>query len=113
MDNEVWYKVDNVAKVFLASYNKRDTRSFRVSCTLFEDIDEETLQEAVEKTIIERPQFQVLIRKGLFWHYMEATDTKPKVREEHTRPCPMLYGVEREGKLHYRVQLRKRSDENL
>lgn len=103
MDNEVWYKVDNVAKVFLASYNKRDTRSFRVSCTLFENIDEEILQQAVEKTIVERPQFQVIIRKGLFWHYMEATDVKPKVREERTRPCPTLYGVEREGKLHYRV----------
>ena len=34
-----WYKVDNVAKVFLASVTRRDPRVFRISCTLTEDID--------------------------------------------------------------------------
>lgn len=103
MDNQAWYKMDNVAKVFLATCNKRDTRSFRVSCTLFEDIDPIILQEAVEKTIIERPQFQVTIHKGFFWHYMEAVERKPKVKIESERPCPELYAAQREGKLHYRV----------
>lgn len=103
MQHHVWYKMDNVAKVFLASCNKRDTRSFRVTCTLFEDIDPTILQEAVEKTVTERPQFQVTIHKGFFWHYMEAVDRKVKVKPESDRPCPELYAPEREGKLHYRV----------
>ena len=51
MENEVWYKMDNVAKVFLATYNKRDTRSFRVSCTLKGKIDPELLQKALEATV--------------------------------------------------------------
>ena len=33
-----WYKVDNVANVFLATMVKRDTRSLRISITLKEDI---------------------------------------------------------------------------
>ena len=47
MGSNNWYKIDNVAKVFLATVGKRDTRAFRVSCTLTEDIDPELLQKAV------------------------------------------------------------------
>ena len=45
---ETWYKVDNVAKVFLASINRRDPRVFRVSCTLNEDVDPDRLNQALE-----------------------------------------------------------------
>ena len=38
-----WYKVDNVAKVFLATNTRRDPRVFRISCTLQEQIDPELL----------------------------------------------------------------------
>lgn len=103
MENEVWYKMDNVAKVFLATYNKRDTRSFRVSCTLKEKIDPELLQKALEATVLVRPQFQVSIHKGLFWHYMGVNSKLPVVTEENERPCPVLYGTQKEGQLHYKV----------
>ena len=38
-----WYKVDNVAKVFLATNTRRDPRVFRISCTLQEQIDPKLL----------------------------------------------------------------------
>lgn len=103
MNTENWYKVDNVAKVFLATHNERDTRSLRVSCTLTEPIDPELLQKALDATIKRRPQFQVRIRRGLFWHYLESTDVKPVVLREHDRPCPILYGKNYTGILHYSV----------
>ena len=34
MSETTWYKTDNVAKVFLASHNRRDTRTMRESVTL-------------------------------------------------------------------------------
>lgn len=40
--SDSWYKVDNVAKVFLATASQRDPRVFRISCTLQEDIDPDT-----------------------------------------------------------------------
>ena len=46
---ETWYKVDNVAKVFLASINRRDPRVFRVSCTLNEDVEPDRLNQALEQ----------------------------------------------------------------
>lgn len=103
MSNSIWYKVDNVSKVFLASYTRRDSRSFRVSCMLNENVDANILEKALKLAVKQRPQYQVIIHKGLFWHYMEKTDKTVKVKEENKRPCPYLYGPGREGKLHYSV----------
>ena len=102
MGSENWYKIDNVAKIFLATVSKRDTRAFRLSCTLKENIDPELLQEAVISAIQDRPQVQVRIRRGIFWHYMEDTDLEPKVTEEQDRICPLLY-VPAKTMLHYQV----------
>ena len=60
MGSNNWYKIDNVAKVFLATVGKRDTRAFRVSCTLTEDIDPELLQKAVLSAYQELVKLQLL-----------------------------------------------------
>lgn len=102
MGSDKWYKVDNVAKVFLATVSKRDTRTLRVSCTLKEEVDPNLLQQAVLSAIQDRPQFQVRIRRGIFWHYMEDTDILPQVTQESERICPLLY-VPAKAMLHYQV----------
>ena len=95
--------MDNVARLFLATHTKRDPRCLRVSCSLNEMIDRDTLQKALDTTISLRPEFQVRIRRGFFWHYMEQTDARPVVTEEDDRPCPILYGSNYRGILHYKV----------
>ena len=101
--NSDWYKLDNVAKVFLASYNKRNPRSIRVSCVLNESIDRDVLERALTLTVRERPQFQVRIRRGFFWNYLEQTDVMPVAVPESGGPCPSLYGGAYKGVLHYLV----------
>lgn len=103
MNRENWYKVDNVAKVFLATHTEQDTRSLRVSCSLYEPVDPALLEEALMATIKARPLFQVRIRRGFFWHYIEGTDQLPMVAPESERPCPVLYGKNYKGVLHYSV----------
>ena len=103
MSQNNWYHVDNVAKVFLATAGNRDTRTLRVSCTLTEEINPEILQEALDQTLLVRPQFQVRIRRGFFWHYMEETDIQPIVQEESGRVCPRLYAPGRRNNLHFQV----------
>ena len=105
--NDNWYKLDNVSKVFLATHNNRDTRSIRVSCSLVESVDKELLEKALLQTIKMRPQFQVRIRRGFFWHYIESTDVLPEVYEEDDRPCPVMYGNKYKGVLHYKVSYYK------
>ena len=103
MNDNKWYKVDNVAKVFLATHNSRDTRTLRVCCTLTDEVNPEILQQALLSVIQSRKLFQVRIRHGLFWHYMEPCEAIPHVEKEHQRPCPDLYGRKYRGLLHYSV----------
>jgi len=44
-----WYKLDNVAKIFPPTTNKYDTKTFRFSVSLIEEIDEVVLQRALDK----------------------------------------------------------------
>lgn len=106
--NDEWYQLDNVAKVFLANRDNRNTQSLRISFTLTENIDKELLQKALEETIISRPQLQVRVRRGFFWHYLEPSSEKPLVVEEYRRPCPVLYGNKQNGYLHYQVTYYKK-----
>lgn len=106
--NGDWYQVDNVANVFLATIGKRDTRSLRVSVTLKEDIKKDILQDAAEETARLRPQINVRIHRGLFWHYMEETSVTPVVSEEQRRICPKLYERYNENGLHYLISFHEK-----
>lgn len=86
-----WRNLDNAAKLFSATSNTKDTRVFRFFCVLKEDIDGETLQEALNRTIQRYPVFLSVMRKGLFWHYLEKSELRPVVREEYKEPCSCLY----------------------
>ena len=101
--SQSWYKVDNVAKVFLATASRRDPRVIRISCTLQDPVQPELLNEALRSTAREWPQFQVTLHRGLFWHYFESTDLLPTVHEEDKAPCAPLYVPERRNRLLYRV----------
>ena len=103
IERRKWQQVDNVANMFLATYNRRDPRVMRVSCTLKEEIDPEALQDALNATVSIRPQFQVKIHRGLFWRYIEETSDMPAVSMEKDRICPQLYFQDRPEKPLYKV----------
>ena len=66
-------------------------RVFRCYCELKEEVKEEILQEALNQTIQKYPVFLSVMRKGLFWHYLEKSELRPVVREEYKEPCSSLY----------------------
>lgn len=86
-----WRRLDNAAKIFPSTANKHDTKVFRFACELFEDIDVNFLQEALNKTMEEFPIYKCIMKKGLFWYYLEETSLKPTVTEENDAPCKPLY----------------------
>ena len=98
-----WYQVDNVAKLFIATNNRRDPRVFRVCCTLDADIDPGCLAEALRLTARQFPNFQVTLHRGLFWHYMESTGKLPAPLPETLPPCAPVYGPDLQNELLYRV----------
>ena len=86
-----WRSLDNAAKLFSAASSPKDTRVFRFYCDLKEEVKEEILQEALNQTIQKYPVFLSVMRKGLFWHYLEKSELRPVVREEYKEPCSSLY----------------------
>ena len=86
-----WRKLDNAALAFPLVTGKNDTRVFRFYCELKENVKPELLQAALEKTMEKYPLFQMVLRKGLFWFYLEHRDIRPIVKEEKKPPCSRLY----------------------
>lgn len=86
-----WRKLDNAAKIFPATSGRADTRVFRFYCELKEEIKKEILQQALDKTVQKYPIFLSVMRKGLFWHYLEKSHLKPIAEEEWKEPCSDIY----------------------
>lgn len=86
-----WRKLDNAAKIFPATSGRNDTRVFRFYCELREEIKKDILQEALNKTVEKYPIFLSVMRKGLFWHYLEKSHLMPIVEEEWKEPCSDIY----------------------
>ena len=86
-----WRKLDNAAQAFPAATGKKDTRVFRFYCQLKEDIQADLLQKALEETMEHYPVFSMVLRKGLFWFYLEQRDLPAKVEEEKRPPCSEIY----------------------
>lgn len=102
-----WSRLDNAAKIFPSNSSAVDSKVFRLSCELEDLTDPEILQSALDKTIEKFPFFQSVMKKGIFWYYLEECDIKPLVQLENTLPCLPLYSTDRKNLL-FRVLYYKR-----
>lgn len=91
MINKNWYKLDNVGKFYSSIADKEYQQVFRYSITLKDDIDKAILQQALEATIEVYETFNVNLKKGLFWYYLEETNKKYKVTKENLPICFKIY----------------------
>ena len=97
-----WYKLDNAAKIVPSTAKGANTRVFRLTCQLTEQVDEDILQQALDEIIEEFPIFNCVLRRGLFWYYLEESNLREIVEEENTPACMPLYIPGRKNLL-YRV----------
>lgn len=86
-----WRKLDNAAQAFPAATGKKDSRVFRFYCVLKEKVNAERLQEALDLTLEKYPLFRSVLRKGVFWFYMEPRDLPASVKAEDRPPCSRIY----------------------
>ena len=73
-----WDKLDNTANVFPVIAGESMTNVYRISVTLQEEIQQELLQEALERVLPWFDVFCVRIRYGVFWYYFETNFSKPE-----------------------------------
>ncbi|MCH5185364.1 MAG: hypothetical protein J1F64_04475 [Oscillospiraceae bacterium] len=89
-----WQALDNAAKIFPSNSSKKDTKVFRFAAELYEDIDADILQKALDETIKEFPLFRSTLHRGVFWYYLKDSNIKPKVKRENAPPCSSIYDAD-------------------
>lgn len=86
-----WQKLDNASKIFPATSNNKDTKVYRLSAELYEDVNPEDLQKALDLTMESFPMYRSILRRGFFWYYFESSHIVPEVELEWTNPCAPIY----------------------
>lgn len=66
-----WFRLDNAGILFPGQNTNKWSNIFRVSIELKEEIDPDILKQAVKNILPRFPSFNVRMRKGLFWYYLE------------------------------------------
>lgn len=86
-----WYRLDNVGKYYSSQAGRAGQTVFRFAATFVDSISPEALQRALDRSIALFPGFNVKLRSGLFWHYLEPADEVPQVEPERLPICAGLH----------------------
>lgn len=83
-----WERLDNTAHLFPVIAGESMTNVYRISVTLTEEIQPDLLQEALDMILPGFDGFNVRMKQGVFWYYLEENGRPaPRVCEENTYPC--------------------------
>lgn len=82
-----WLPLDDAAKLYPLSMKRGRMSVFRLSATLHTPIVPELLQMALNFTVQRFPAYTATLKKGVFWHYLDATTRRYGIEPERTIPC--------------------------
>lgn len=91
MAEATWYKLDNVGKFYAAQAGSSKQTVFRISAEMADDVDEACLQAALDRAVQICPSFNVTLRSGFFWHYLEQSKVQAKAQKEDLPICFRLH----------------------
>ncbi|WP_080802724.1 alcohol acetyltransferase [Arabiibacter massiliensis] len=90
MARTTWYRLDNVGKFYSSQAGSSVQTVFRYAATLVDEVDPEALQRALERAAEAFPGFNVCLRSGMFWHYLEPAGKPPVATPEN---LPICFGL--------------------
>ena len=85
-----WFKLDNAAKIYPASHSRSWSNLFRLSATLYENVDLKVLEQAIKNTIPRFPSIAAKLKRGLFWYYLQPVDEPPAILAEYSYPLAYM-----------------------
>lgn len=94
MLNLKWYNLDGSGIIYAALTSKRSPNVFRYSAELKDKIDKNSLQRALDEALTIYPNYNVYLKKGFFWYYLQESDTKIKVMDDYLPVCHNLFSSE-------------------
>ena len=85
-----WYSLDAAAKIYPLSMKHGQMAVFRLSVYLKNEVIPELLQIALTFTIKRFKSFATTVKKGFFWHYLDASKRRYAIEAEVSIPCQAL-----------------------
>ncbi|CAI9401892.1 alcohol acetyltransferase [Aestuariimicrobium sp. T2.26MG-19.2B] len=98
-DRRAWVRLDNASNIFLAAMSDVDTKVFRISAELDDVVDPVLLQQALEIVYDQYVLYHSVLRRGVFWYYLEESELRPEVTDDVLPPCDHLYHFDRHNLL--------------
>ena len=83
-----WHPLDDAAKIYPLSMKQNEMAVFRLSVYLKEYVVPEVLQIALTFTVKRFPSFATTVKKGFFWHYLDAAKRRYAVEPGDRRSLP-------------------------
>lgn len=100
--SQKWFPLDSAAKLYPLTMKHGQMSVFRLSFYLSDEVVPELLQMALNFTVKRFPSFATSVKKGFFWHYLEASNKRYSIEPETEIPCrPMK--IARAGAQSFRV----------
>nr|WP_232483718.1 alcohol acetyltransferase [Brevibacterium yomogidense] len=87
--------MDNASNIFLAGRTDADPKVFRISAETDHEVDPHLLQQALDDTYDRYPLYHAVLRRGVFWYYLQDSDLRPVVTADELHTCSALYQVDR------------------
>lgn len=103
-----WVRLDNASNIFLAARSESDPKVFRVSAETDHNVDPVLLQQALDETYDRYPLFHAVLRRGVFWYYLQDSDLRPIVAIETQHTCAPIYQGDHRNLLFRVLYYRKR-----
>ena len=103
-----WVRLDNASNIFLAARSDVDTKVFRMAAELDHEVDPALLQEALDATYERFPLYHAVLRRGVFWYYLQDSDLRPVLEAESEHTCAPIYQADRRTLLFRVVHHRRR-----
>lgn len=107
MTRRAWVRLDNASNIFLAALSDADPKVFRLSAEMDRDVDPGQLQEALDATYERYRLYHAVLRRGIFWYYLQDSDLRPLVVADTQHTCAPLYQADRRTLL-FRVAYHRR-----
>ncbi len=103
-----WLRLDNAAKIYPSSDSSRSPAVFRISVELKAPVRVAALQDALGRVLPRCPYFQVYLKRGLFWYYLQRHGNIPAI-EPLTEGAVSIIPIHRRDTHLLRVQARGRT----
>ncbi|MGO1570493.1 MAG: alcohol acetyltransferase [Canibacter sp.] len=103
MSQRSWVRLDNASNIFLAARTESDPKVFRLSAEVDHEVDRAILQTAVDHTYDRYRLYHAVLRRAIFWHYLQDSDLRPKVTLDDKPTCAPIYEPDRHNLL-FRVR---------